>query len=426
MNITLKRNQSGVLDRLQYDLKQFDIDLAEVMAIENEEDFLARAASRFLDWVYLKEQHRIVAARLSLSEEQRANTQERREANLIDEVDVIRAEDAVRIARQDLYLIESEIGALPAASLWYSNNYIKFILFPSDTADSFVMFVELPTGASLQATSDKTKEIEKLLGALPAEELASYNARIGANYSEMFVMAETENHAALKVRLTPFSELTRTADEIVNELREQVKQIGGVEKIVVFVESGGPPVGKPINVRLIGSDDALRRKLTDSVESWLASNEGVKDISRDDRPGRDQVEIDINYDRLSRLGLTVADVARNVRIAYDGEVITSVRYGDEDTDFRIILHEQARHKLDYLNELPIPNQRGRLIPLKEVARLKAGPGPSNYRHFDGERAVTVEADVDAEVATPVEITGALTCALQRRPGLAGDATDAWW
>lgn len=115
MNITLKRNQSGVLDRLQYDLKQFDIDLAEVMAIENEEDFLAGAASRFLDWVYLKEQHRIVAARLSLSEEQRANTHERREANLIDEVDVIRAEDAVRIARQDLYLIESEIGALPAA-----------------------------------------------------------------------------------------------------------------------------------------------------------------------------------------------------------------------------------------------------------------------------------------------------------------------
>lgn len=269
------------------------------------------------------------------------------------------------------------------------------------------MFVELPTGTSLEATSDKTKEIEKLLGALPAEELASYNVRIGANYSEMFVIAETENHAALKVRLTPFSERTRTADEIVDELREQVKQIGGVEKIVVFVESGGPPVGKPINVRLIGSDDALRRKLTDSVESWLASNEGVKDISRDDRPGKDQVEIDINYDRLSRLGLTVADVARNVRIAYDGEVVTSVRYGDEDTDFRIMMHEQARHKLDYLNELPIPNQGGRLIPLKEVARLKAGPGPSNYRHFDGERAVTFEADVDAEVATPVEITGAL-------------------
>ena len=93
----LKRNKDGVLDRLQYDLKQFDIDLAEVRAIENEEDFLAGAASRFLDWVYLTEQRRIVAERLSLSEEQLANTQRRRDANLIDEVDVIRSEDAVRI-----------------------------------------------------------------------------------------------------------------------------------------------------------------------------------------------------------------------------------------------------------------------------------------------------------------------------------------
>jgi len=110
----LKRNKAGLLDRLQFDLKQFDIDLAEVMATENEEDFLAAAASRFLDWVYLNEQHRIVAERLSLSQEQLANTQKRREANLIDEVDVIRAEDAVRIARQNLFLIESETRAVQA------------------------------------------------------------------------------------------------------------------------------------------------------------------------------------------------------------------------------------------------------------------------------------------------------------------------
>ena len=44
------------------------------------------------------------------------------------------------------------------------------------------------------------------------------------------------------------------------------------------------------------------------------------------------MEIKIDYDNLSRVGLTVADVAQNVRIAYDGEVVTSVRYGDEDVD----------------------------------------------------------------------------------------------
>ncbi|UCE24442.1 MAG: TolC family protein [Candidatus Zixiibacteriota bacterium] len=110
----LLRNKKGRLDRLAYDLKEFDIDLSEVAAMEREEDFLIQAASRFLDWVFLTEQHRIVTERLSLSEEELSRTREKRDANLVDEVDVIRAEDAVRIARQSLLLVESQWKALQA------------------------------------------------------------------------------------------------------------------------------------------------------------------------------------------------------------------------------------------------------------------------------------------------------------------------
>jgi multidrug efflux pump subunit AcrB len=107
---------------------------------------------------------------------------------------------------------------------------------------------------------------------------------------------------------------------------------------------------------------------------------------------------------LSRLGLTVADVARNVRLAYDGEIVTSVRYGDEDVTFRVIMEQEARQQLVYLNEVLIPNIRGRLIPLKDVAELKQGPGQTDIRHFDNERTVTVEADVNLDVITPAELS----------------------
>ena len=296
---------------------------------------------------------------------------------------------------------------LLAGSLWYAGNFMKFILFPSEMADSFYMLIELPTGTSLRATSDKVKEIEELVGALPKDELASFNTRIGTNYSAIFVMAETENYAAVRVRLTPFSERSRNADEIIEDLRTETDKLEGFEEIVYGIESGGPPVGKPINIRMVGSNDTLRTQLTDSVEAFLATIEGVKDITRDDMSGKDQVEIKIDYRRLSRLGLTVADVAQNVRIAYDGEVVTSVRYGDEDVDFRVMLQEKARKRLEYLNELLIPNRQGRLIPLKEVAWLKTGSAPSDYRHYDGERTVTIEADVDQDITTPLVVTEAV-------------------
>ena len=216
-----------------------------------------------------------------------------------------------------------------------------------------------------------------------------------------------ENFGFLSVNLTPFAKRSRTADEIVEDLRSGSDRLDGYDKIIYHIESGGPPVGKPVTLRVVGSDDTLRTQLADSVVAFLASLEGVKDIERDDKLGKQQVEIKINYERLARLGLTVADVAQNARIAYDGEVVTSVRYGDEDVDFRVMLEESVRQREDYLRRLLIPNRQGRLIPLSEVASFETGPGPSTYRHFNGERAITIEADVLKGTTTPVGATNAV-------------------
>lgn len=54
--------------------------------------------------------------------------------------------------------------------------------------------------------------------------------------------------------------------------------------------------------------------------------------------------------------------------------------------------------------MPIPNRQGRLIKLKEVAALQTHPGPNAYRHFQGERATSITADLDTDVTTPLEVT----------------------
>jgi multidrug efflux pump subunit AcrB len=267
--------------------------------------------------------------------------------------------------------------------------------------DQFYIGNEFPVGTSLKTTSEKMKEIEELVAVLPEEELASFTTRIGKN---PFINAESENYGFISVNLTPFAERSRTVDEIVEVMRKKTDELKDQGKIIYLIETGGPPVGKPIDLRIIGSDDAMRKKLADEVEVFLTSIKGVKDINRDDKGGKEQVEIDIDYDTLSRLGLTVADIARNVRVAYDGEVVTSVRYGDEDVDFRVMILEKARKQLSYLNELLIPNNRGRLIPLNKVASLKSGPGHSDYRHYEGERVITIQADIDKDTITPLEVT----------------------
>ena len=284
---------------------------------------------------------------------------------------------------------------LLVVTLGYAAKYMDFVLFPAQAADTFHILIELPTGASLQATSDKVRAMEEIVVALPEEELDSFTTRIGIKNpaTEPQVGGENENWAIITVYLTPFAARARNADQVVEDLRQKTDAVEGVERTVYTIEAGGPPVGRPIVIRVVGSDDSMRTKLTDQVEALLASTDGVKDINRDDKLGKEQIEIKINYNRLSELGLTVAGVAQNLRLAYDGEVVTSVRYGDEDVDFRVILQEQARTSPDALGLLLIPNQQGRLIRLNEVARFETGPGPSNFYHFDSERAITITADI---------------------------------
>jgi multidrug efflux pump subunit AcrB len=304
------------------------------------------------------------------------------------------------------YVLVLLFVVLLGGSFWYAKNYMGFVLAPNEMAEHIIIHTHFPVGTPLETNSEKLKEIEKRIADLPRDELVSFSTRIGVAQSAVapFVLVESKNRAFITLNLTPYSKRSRSAEQIVEELRSKTHKLEGFEKIAYEVEGGAPPVGKPITIRIVGSDDTLRTKLTDSVEGFLANIKGVRDIDRDDKPGKNQVEVKIDYDKMPRLGLTVADIAQNIRIAYDGEAVTSVRYGEEDVEFRIMLQEKARKDLKYLNELLIPNRRGRLIPLNKVAELKKGPGPSDYRHFDGERAVTIEADVDKDIVTPLEVT----------------------
>ena len=168
----LLKNRHGFLDKFQYELKQFDIDFSEIQALENEEDFLAKSAGKFLNWAFLTEQMKIVTERSRLSEEELDRTQRKREANLVDQVDVIRAEDAVRIAKQSLVLVESQLKAVRAelAVLSQSDE-----LNTAEPQFDLYGIIELPT---LETAVAQVKEESRLIKAINfREQQISYSRK---------------------------------------------------------------------------------------------------------------------------------------------------------------------------------------------------------------------------------------------------------
>ncbi len=316
------------------------------------------------------------------------------------------------------YVVTGVFVALLVASFLYAAKFMDFVLFPTQSADEFYILVELPSGASLELGAEKLQEVEALVAALPDDELDSYTTRIGTH--GLYNPGENENWAQMGVYLTPFAKRSRNADEVVDSLREQIASLEGFDSFNYIIDSGGPPIGRPIEMRVIGSDDAQRLALADTVVAQLGKIDGVSDIERDDKAGKEQIVVDLDYIRLAEQNLSVADVAKNLRLAYDGEIVTSVRYGDEDVDFRVILEEEARGSADILGKLIIPNRDGRFVELQEVADFRLEPGPSNFFHFDNERAITVTANIDKEKTTTLLATNAVLGAIDMQrdwPGM---------
>ncbi|MBD3218367.1 MAG: MMPL family transporter [candidate division Zixibacteria bacterium] len=299
-----------------------------------------------------------------------------------------------------LYLLFSIV--LFAGSIWYAVNHMQFILFPKSAADVFMIYAELPLGSSIQKSSDKMMEIEQFVENLPENEVQSFATRMGTHGERR--PGENEHWAFIRVNLSPYAQRNRNAEDIVEELRMKTDQLEGFDRIFYNIEAGGPPVGDPITLRIVGSDDDMRKKLTDSIIAYMQTIEGMKDIDRNDKRGKMQVELMPNYEKLSSLGLTVADIASTVRTAYDGEIATNVRYGEQDVEFRVILEDEARDDTSYLPKLLIPNRSGRLIELGEVTDFRTSPGPGSYYHYNGERTTIVTSDLDKDKAAPLVVT----------------------
>jgi len=300
------------------------------------------------------------------------------------------------------YAVISTALIMLVSAFLYAGRYMDFVLFPTQSANIFYVLAELPTGSSLDHTADKMRILEEIIENLPDGEVESYVTRIGSQGD--FNRGENEHWAYIGVYLTPFATRERDADAIVEDLRRRGAAIEAFTRIVFIIDSGGPPVGRPVTIRVVGSNDVMRKELAAQVVQRLEQIDGVKDIDRDDKKGKEQINIDIDFIRLADASLTVSDIARNVRLAYDGEIVTSVRYGDEDVDFRVLFEETARASLDTLADLVVPNAHGDFIRLEEVAEFNVGAGPSNIFHFDNERAITITADVIKDITTPLTAT----------------------
>jgi multidrug efflux pump subunit AcrB len=232
----------------------------------------------------------------------------------------------------------------------------------------------------------------------------------GSNLAEVFVELYDSDHRG-----------GVEAEEIMRRLREEVGEIAGAQKLRYEVEIHS--VGAPIALQLRGGDLEDLRAAADRTRARLAEFNGTFDIADDLVPGKEEVRLHIRPEA-EALGLTQAELARQVRQGFYGDEAQRIQRGRDDVRVMVRYPRERRRSLTDLERMRIRTPDGGEVPFATVATAMPARGPASIHRAEGMRSVTVTADVDLAVANANEIVAELKAGLL--PGLSAEYPGVAW
>ncbi len=303
---------------------------------------------------------------------------------------------------------------------------LDFKLEEDINPDYFAIVVDAPKGTPLLKTAEMVKPIEQLLlKIVPKITLKSYKTIVGNQNKSTDYLANGKhgsNYAIISVYLHPAEKRDITSEEIMQKLKPgllKIKNQTGLQR--ADIEMLGFSSGSPIEITLIGNSDALRNDFENRIKAFLEKQKGVSVIESNNKRGKDELQIKMDYSLCAQMGISPSDVAKTMRTAFDGNVVTTVRSGNEDIDFRVRIDNAKHFRQKGILNLPVSNKHGRLIPLKYFAMLKKHAGVSEINHYDGKRSVTITAMLDENIITSYAINAKVkkefTAIINATPGI---------
>ena len=258
-----------------------------------------------------------------------------------------------------------------AAAVAAFNVGIQKQFFPASSRPEILVELWLPQGASLQATDDATRKVEALLAKDPA--VTEVSAYIGNGAPRFFLPLDQQLFADNFAQLVIVTKGLAEREDLKRRLTAGLAQADGsfahLRARVLRLENG-PPVGFPVQFRVMGEDIEALRRIAGEVATVMRTHPNLQDVQFDWNEKVKSVKVEIDQDRARLLGVSSQDVAQALQGWLIGATITQFREGDQLIDVVWRAGAADRAALDRLPDLDIVAAGGRHVPLAQVARLK--------------------------------------------------------
>jgi HAE1 family hydrophobic/amphiphilic exporter-1 len=288
-------------------------------------------------------------------------------------------------------LIAGVVGLL-VISVFRAN--LGFEFFPTVDQGMINVSVELPAGASLEATDGVVREIERfVLGKKSFPEVDSVRATVGSGGSGAFGGGSTgASYGSLEVILADKLKRTRSDTDVVAAIDRFAQGIPGA---MIKASAGGGLGGggeSPISIELSGTDMDEILRVAHQVEARVAKVEGTVNADITWKVGKPEVRARIDRYRAADRGVTTAQVARALRTSLEGDNTAKYREGSQQYDIRVRLRDVDRSSVRDVGGLMVAYNQGPVY-LSDIADVSPGVGPTKIDRKNRQRMVAVTADL---------------------------------
>jgi multidrug efflux pump subunit AcrB len=241
--------------------------------------------------------------------------------------------------------------------------------FPTASRTELLVDLQLREGASFAATQAQVQRVEALLQA--DADVQGFTAYTGAGTPRFVLSLSPElpnpGYAQFVVQTADLRarEAVRGRLRAVFDAGEAFPDLRGRVQRLEF----GPPVGYPVQFRVIGPDTAEVRRIAARVRDLVRQSPLVRDTHLEWNEQVRSVRVEVDPAQAQLLGLTTTEISNLVQTALSGAPVAQLRRGEELIDVVVRAQPGERRALEQLQDLPLPTRSGASVPLSQVARL---------------------------------------------------------
>ena len=290
---------------------------------------------------------------------------------------------------------------------------IRVQFFPGVEGDNVIADLEMPEGTSVERTRQVAERlrlaaeraVERLESERPAGSpplvrgvysVVGGSAPIGGPIASIAPSSAVGNRAYVDVRLLSAEERTISSARFEQVWREEVGSLPEARSLTFSADVVN--IGAPVQVELSHPDPvrlaAIGRRVVDELESLA----GVFDVKTDQDQGLREIQLRLKPEART-LGLTLNEVARQVRAAFFGDEALRVQRGREDVRVYVRLPENERDAIADVTDYMLRTPTGGQVMLGRIARVSFGNSPTTIRRKEGQRILTITGDVDPAIVT---------------------------